>query len=387
MSEWVKLTTDPEILDIVKHCHIEFSQDPCLFSIHGQRNFDSGQQAIINEEVDKLLGLGVVSPSRHEQGECLSPIFVTPKRDGSYILIFNFKNCDQAVLYRHFKMDTLNSVISLISPGAYFASLDLKHAYYTIPVALEQRTFLKFLWLGNLYEFNALPMGLSSSPRIFTKVMKPPLAYLRQKECTVSGYIDDFFIQGNDSRECYSSLEEAVLLFLQLGFHVHPEKSVLLPSQSLTFLGFNLNSVSMTVTLTREKRDQLESLCTEAMNGENLSIRFVAKVIGKVVSALPGVEFGRLHYCNLERDKIYALSANQGDYDALMQLFPAAKEELNWWCDNVRHVCLVKSNMPLIPIVFRLMLVTAAGVSLALLTNPSSLMGFGPRNKDPFISM
>ena len=146
-----------------------------------------------------------------------------------------------------------------------------------------------------------------------------------------------FFIQGNNFRECYSSLEEAVFLFLQLGFHVHPEKSVLIPSQSLTFLGFNLNSVSMTVTLTQEKRDQLESLCTEAMNGEDLSIRFVPKVIGKVVSALPGMEFGRLHYRNLERDKIYALSANQGDYDALMQLSPAAKEELRWWCDNVGH--------------------------------------------------
>ena len=337
LPEWVKLTTDPEILDIVKHCHIEFSQDPCLFSFHGQRNFNSRQQAIVNEEVDKLLDLGVLSPSRHEQGECLSPIFVTPKRDGSYRLVFNFKNCNQAVLYRYFKMDTLNSVISMISPGAYFASLDLKHAYYTIPVALEQRKFFKFLWLGNFYEFNALPMGLSSSPRIFTKVMKPPLAYLRQKGCTVSGYIDDFFIQGNNFRECYSSLEEAVFLFLQLGFHVHPEKSVLIPSQSLTFLGFNLNSVSMTVTLTQEKRDQLESLCTEAMNGEDLSIRFVAKVIGKVVSALPGMEFGRLHYRNLERDKIYALSANQGDYDALMQLSPAAKEELRWWCDNVGH--------------------------------------------------
>ena len=214
LSEWVKLSTGPQILDFVKHCHIEFSQDRCLFSFHGQRNFNSGQQAIVNEEVDKLLDLGVLSPSRHEQGECLSPIFVTPKRDGSYRLIFNFKNCNQAVLYRHFKMDTLNSVISMISPGAYFASLDLKHAYYTIPVALEQRKCFKFLWLGNLYEFNALPMGLSSSPRIFTKVMKPPLAYLRQKGCTVSGYIDDFFIQGNNFHECYSSLFLLMKIFV-----------------------------------------------------------------------------------------------------------------------------------------------------------------------------
>ena len=67
LSEGVKLTTDPEILDVVKHCHIELSQDPFLFSIHGQRNFNSGQQGTVrvNEEVDKLLDLGVVSPSRH----------------------------------------------------------------------------------------------------------------------------------------------------------------------------------------------------------------------------------------------------------------------------------------------------------------------------------
>ena len=139
-------------------------------------------------------------------------------------------------------MDTLNSVISLISHGA-FASLDLKHAYYTIPVALEQR---KFPWFGNLYEFNALPMGLSTSPRIFTKVMKPLLAYLRQKGWTVSGYIDDFFIQGNNFRVCFSSLEEAVFLFLQLGFHGHPENSVLIPSQSLTFLDFNWSAIYTT---------------------------------------------------------------------------------------------------------------------------------------------
>jgi len=49
------------------------------------------------------------------------------------------------------------------------------------------------------------------------------------------------------------------------------------------------------------------------------------------------VEFGRLHYRNLKKDKIYALSANQGDYDALTQLCSTVKEELKWWCGNVGH--------------------------------------------------
>ena len=61
LSEWVKLTTDPEVLDIVKHCHNEFSRS--MFILHPwSEKFYSGQQAIVNDEIDKLLDLGVVTP-------------------------------------------------------------------------------------------------------------------------------------------------------------------------------------------------------------------------------------------------------------------------------------------------------------------------------------
>ena len=114
---------------------------------------------VIHFEIDNLLQLGVVSLSSHQIRECLSPIFVIPKGDGSNRLIFNLKNCNQSVLYRHFKIDTLSSVIKMISPGDVFASLDLKHAYYSVPIAAEHRTFLKFRCGTGRYEFNALPMG------------------------------------------------------------------------------------------------------------------------------------------------------------------------------------------------------------------------------------
>lgn len=186
--------------------------------------------------------------------------------------------------------------------------------------------------------YNALPMGLTSSPRIFTKVMKPPLAQLRKLGGTISGYIDDFFILGQSREECARTVKEAVRLFIRLGFYVHPVKSEIDPSQSLTFLGFILNSLSMTVMLTQEKRDRIRSLCSEVLNGDLFPIRYVAKVIGKIVSSFPGVEFGRLHYRHLERDKIQALAASRGDYDAMMRLSSQAREELNWWCINIMHV-------------------------------------------------
>lgn len=185
-------------------------------------------------------------------------------------------------------------------------------------------------------------MGLSSSPRIFSKILKPPLAHLRQKGCAIFGYMDDIFVLGSSYEECLENLRKSILpilLFLKLGFFYPRKKSVLVPSQSLIFLGLRLDSVAMAVSLTQEKKAKLKWLCLESLEKENQVIWFVAQVIDKIVSSLPGVEFGRLHYRHLERDKIQALRRSLGDYDILMHLSKVAKYELNWLLDVASHLC------------------------------------------------
>ena len=71
----------------------------------------------------------------------ISPIFVRPKKDGSHRVIFNLKKLNEAVSYHHFKMDTLETGIRLMRPGCYMNSIDLKDAYYSIPIASEHQKF------------------------------------------------------------------------------------------------------------------------------------------------------------------------------------------------------------------------------------------------------
>ena len=73
----------------------------------------------------------------------------------------------------------------------------------------------------------------------------------------------------------------------------------------------------------------------QILHGTRFTIQCVASLIGSIVSALPGVEFGRLHYRNLERDKIKALALHKGNYQAFMTLSEAAKQELSWWTANI----------------------------------------------------
>ena len=75
----------------------------------------------------------------------------------------------------HFKMDTLETAIKMVTPNCHMASIDLKDAYCCVPVHENDQKYLKFKWQGKLYQFTALPNGLSSGPRDFTKLMKPPL--------------------------------------------------------------------------------------------------------------------------------------------------------------------------------------------------------------------
>ena len=82
---------------------------------------------------------------------------------------------------------------------------------------------------------------------MFTKLLKPVYSTLRQKGHELIGYMDDLYSQGDTIAPCFSSVKACIHLLRSLGFVIHPEKSVLIPPQTLVFLGFILNSASMTV--------------------------------------------------------------------------------------------------------------------------------------------
>ena len=335
---WKDITDDPEVLDWVEHCHLEFIDDapPAQETDYKIIQFNDAESAIIDYEIVKLLNKGVIVESTHSQGEFVSSIFLRLKKNGvDYRMILNLKELNKFILYRHFKMDSLKTVTDLMTQGCYMASVDIKDAYYTVAIATEHQKFLKFRWRDKLYQYTCLPNGLASAPRIFTKLLKPVFNILRQKGYLSSSYIDDCYLQGATYGECHENVQETVRFLGDLGFPIHNEKSVLIPSQVLTFLGFVLNSVTMTVQLTDSRKQKLKNACLNLVNKETCTVQNVAEVIGLIVSSFPGVEHGPLHYRSLERDKSNALRENKGNFGSFMILSPSSRAELNWWIFNV----------------------------------------------------
>lgn len=252
VNEWRALTSDTEILETVTGQHIEFNETPVQINPPFQPCWGEKEACIIDTEISDLLSKGVITESVHERDEFISTIFLRPKKDGTHRMILNLKSLNQYVTYYHFKMDTIHTAVEMMTPGCYMCSVDLKSAYYSVAIAPSDQKYLKFSWRGKLYQFTCFPNGLAFCPRKFTKLLKPVYSTLRNLGHLSVAYIDDSYLQADTYELCVHNVIDTLSLFHQLGFVIHPDKSVLIPTQRLTFLGFVLDSQSMTVALTGE---------------------------------------------------------------------------------------------------------------------------------------
>ena len=137
--------------------------------------------------------------------------------------------------------------------GTLLAKVDIKSAYRIIPVHPEDHQLLGMLWEGSLYVDTALPFGLQSAPKIFNAVADA-LEWMAGQEGITSlfHYRDDFLIVGSPgSLECSRHLTTLLPLFEQLRVPVTMEK-LEGPTTSLTFLGIQMDTISMELRLPEE---------------------------------------------------------------------------------------------------------------------------------------
>ena len=281
--------------------------------------FSLKREKFLNEEI------GVVKESTHETGKFISPIFLVPKSPVSYRLILNLKKLNENMPYTHFKMETINYILTVITPNCYMAKLDIKDAYCSIPILKEHQKYLKFLFGGKLYQFICLPNALCSGPRKFTKLLKAPLAYLHKRLINIAVYIDDLFTCSPSYVKCKQNVKCSINLLESLGFIIHP---LFVPRRCFEYLGFVLNSQSMTISLSDVKKEKMKLLCSEILEDECPKIRTIAKLLGKFTSSFAAVQFGKLHYRSLEREKIQPLRLSKGSFDKKMKVPSAGKENI-----------------------------------------------------------
>ena len=335
---WKSISTEPWITQTVRGLKIDLVSKVQQHKIPREINFSSQDQILIDAEISKMVETGIIEPvsNQPEPGEYISNIFIRPKKPTGIRVILNLKSFNENVEYKHFKMQSLQTAIDLMTPGAFMASIDFKQAYYCLGIFKPHRKYLRFFYKGQKYEFSCLPNGLSSGPRHFTKVMKKLFRSLKLKGYLNTSFIDDSFLIDKTFLGCYRNVVETIITSQKAGFVVHPDKSIVIPCHKLVYLGFILNTIDMTVRLTDEKVQNILTVIKQFLDKQTLTIQEVAHLVGKLVSTFPGVAHAKLYYRQIDNEKIEALKLNKGDYSKRMTLSPQSVRDLNWWLTNLK---------------------------------------------------
>ena len=339
VSQWKRLTKDKFVIDCIQTgCKINFTNHPEQSSMPHQICFNHRETEALNTLIKECVNENIIEPCTFNDGDFMNTVFLVEKGNStpenpSFRLILNMKllNKNYVELIHH-KMHSLNTCLNLMEKECFLASIDIKNAFYTIPMNPDYTKFLKFQVFNQIYQFKVLPMGFRDSPRLFCKILKCVMAHLHSKGHVSSLYIDDFFLVGNSFDECKQNVTDTLNLLSSLGFEIS-SKSCLTPAQELKHLGFILDSKVMVVYLSKEKINQISTLINNHMSKNFITVKELASLIGTLMSSLPGVEYGQMYYRNLECLKITSLRESNS-YKRKICLTDSCKAELKWWLDE-----------------------------------------------------
>ena len=132
---------------------------------------------------------------------------VSGAEDGTFRPVVNLKALNKFMTKNHFKMEGFHILKDVLWRGDWLSSINLKDAYFSVTIAQPHRKLLHFEWKGKIYEYQCLPFGLSSSPRVFTKLLKPILAWLRQRGVRMIVYLDDILVLESSPEEGKAHVE------------------------------------------------------------------------------------------------------------------------------------------------------------------------------------
>ena len=330
VQNWRLISSDPDVLAAVVGYKLEFTTTLFQTGLPPVLHFSKSDSAKIDTEIQSLIQIGALKQVQPEADQFLSNLFLVRKRDGTSRPVINLKGLNGFLQYTHFKMEGIHLLRDLVQPGDWLGKVDLKDAYFVVPIWKGHRKYLRFLWKDTLLEFACLPFGLALAPRLFTKIMKPVVALLRRAGIRVIIYLDDLLFMYATQEGLREDMATARYLLENLGFVINLEKSVFVPTQKLEFLGFVINTIDMILVLPDDKVKSIKSLCRTLLGQQLVSVRDLSQLIGKLTASIQAVFPAPFHYRHLQHLKNQGLAKGSG-YDSCLPLSREAREEIQWW--------------------------------------------------------
>ena len=239
---------------------IAFQQRPQL--THQSISFRTrNSRQDLQQAVDALLMKGAIERVTNVRSlGFYSRLFLVPKKTGDLRPVIDLSTLNRHMVVPHFKMETQGSVRSAIRSQEWAVSIDIRDAYLHVPMHQAVRKYLRFVVNKKVYQFTCLPFGLATSPREFTKLLRPVVSLLRQQGVKLHVYLDDWLIRADTPEEAQLHSQTIIKVLQFLGWIINFEKSDLTPSQDFQFIGMQFNTRRFTVAPLPKMRIKVQSV-------------------------------------------------------------------------------------------------------------------------------
>ena len=330
VANWERITKDRWVLNTVKGYQIEFISQPHQSRRPHPCRFSEPQQELVEWEIAELSRKGAVTKlGLVPRDGFLSTLFLVPKKDGGQRPVVNLKNLNSFVEVPHFKMEGIHILKSLVARGDWLVKIDLKDAYFSIPIDQAGTQEIPVLPVRR----TDLPIQL---PPIWANVsivglLKPAMALGRELGMRLVVYIDDILLMAETKDKAREQADGLIFLLQCLGYTINIEKTVKEPSQTIPFLGFTLDTRSMELSLPAEKIKKIRAESRRLLEAERITGRALSRLIGKMNAANQVIPPAPLFYRHLQMDLAAALRISGQDYETILSLLPESKEEKDWW--------------------------------------------------------
>ena len=189
---------------------------------------------------------------------------------------------------------------------------------------------------GKVYQFKVLCFGLSTAPQVFTRVMAPVSAILHRMGVRLRRYLDDWLLQASSREQVLLALRTVLQLCRRLGIVVNWEKSQLVPTQQMIYLGVLLDSTAFRASPALKRVEKLLSIGDIFLSCVRQPVSSWLELLGVLSSMIQLVPGGRLRMRSLQ----LALRRqwDQVDQSQLVEWSPLIQDDLLWWLDHDRLV-------------------------------------------------
>ena len=187
----------------------------------------------LNGELDKMLALGVVQPS---SSAWASPVLLVKKPSGEYRFCFDGRKLNSLTRHDAYPLPMVDQILNKLTGAQYLSSIDLKAAFWQIPLEDESREKTAFVVPGRgLYEFTVLPFGLCNAAQAQQRLMDTVLGPELDPYCFV--YLDDIIISSSEFGKHLEILAEVYRRLKEANLTINLDKCEFCRS-SLKYLGY-----------------------------------------------------------------------------------------------------------------------------------------------------